>query len=193
MVIDNVLLHGDNGCGGDVWLMRNVHYPEKIAEESVSIRAVKRVYAEASGDTRELTPKDIQQIADGLAEGDRKAAVKAFSDMGVAIADALAHALDIADGLVVLGGGIAKAHKYIIPSVIESLRGWVQMDVVDLTTEEGLNAFLKDTAVELRIPGSDSTVLYHSEKKTGIAVTKIGTSEAVSIGAYTYALMQIDK
>ncbi len=193
VVIDNVLLKGDNGCGGDVWLMRNVHYPEKIAEESVSIRAVKRVYAEASGDTRNLTPKDIQFIADGLAEGDRAAAVKAYTDMGVAIADALAHALDIVDGLVVLGGGISKAHKYIIPAIIENLRGWLQMDVVDLTTDEGMNAFLKDTAVEVRVPGSDRTVLYHSEKKTGIAVSRIGTSEAVSLGAYAYALMQIDK
>ena len=193
VVIDNVLLKGDNGCGGDVWLMCNVHYPEKIAEESVSIRAVKRVYAEASGDTRNLTPKDIQFIADGLAEGDRAAAVKAYTDMGVAIADALAHALDIVDGLVVLGGGISKAHKYIIPAIIENLRGWLQMDVVDLTTDEGMNAFLKDTAVEVRVPGSDRTVLYHSEKKTGIAVSRIGTSEAVSLGAYAYALMQIDK
>ena len=67
------------------------------------------------------------------------------------------------------------------------------MDVVDLTTEDGMNAFLKDTAVEVSVPGSGRTVLYHSEKKTGIAVSHIGTSEAVSIGAYAYALMQIDK
>ena len=193
VVIDNVLLKGDNGCGGDVWLMRNVHYPDKIEEESVSIRAVKRVYAEASGDTRDLTPKEIQEIADGKLDGDRGAAVKAYTDMGVAIADALAHALDIADGLVVIGGGISKAYKYIIPTVIEHLKGWLQMDVVDLTTEEGMGAFLKDTAVELRVPGSDRTVLYHSEKKTGIAVSHLGTSTAVSLGAYAYALMQIDK
>ena len=193
VVIDKVLLKGDNGCGGDVWLMRNVHYPDKIAEESVSIRAVKRVYAEASGDKRDLTPKDIQQIADGIAEGDRDAAVKAFTDMGVAIADALAHALDIADGLVVMGGGISKAYKYIIPAILDRINGWLQMDVLDLTTEGGMNAFLKDTAVEVRVPGSERTVLYHSEKKTGIAVSKIGTSTAVSLGAYAYALMQIDK
>ena len=192
VVIDNVLLKGDNGCGGDVWLMRNVHYPDKIAEESVSIRAVKRVYAEASGDVRDLTPKDIQEIADGIREGDREAARKAFADMGVAIADALAHVLDIVDGLVVLGGGISKAYKYILPAVTENLKGWLQMDVVDLTTEDGMKAFLKDTAVAVTIPGSDRTVLYHSEKKTGIAVSHIGTSEAVSLGAYAYALMQID-
>lgn len=193
VVIDNVLLRGDNGCGGDVWLMRNVHYPDKIAEESVSIRAVKSVYAEASDDTRELTPKEIQEIADGLLDGDRAAAVKAYSDMGVAIADALAHALDIADGLVVIGGGISKAYKYIIPTVIEHLKGWLQMDVLDLTTEEGMREFLQDTAVKIRVPDSDRTVLYRNEKKTGIAVSHLGTSTAVSLGAYAYALMQIDK
>ena len=103
--------------------------------------------------------------------------------MGTAIADAMAHALDIADGLVVLGGGISKAYKHIIASILEGVKGWLQMDVVDLTTEDGMNAFLKDTAVEVSVPGSGRTVLYHSEKKTGIAVSHIGTSEAVSIGA----------
>lgn len=49
VVINNCLLNGDNGCGGDTWLMRNKKYPNMIAEESVSIRAVKRVYAELSG------------------------------------------------------------------------------------------------------------------------------------------------
>ena len=193
VVIDGTLLSGDNGCGGDVWLMRNVLFPEKIAEESVSIRAVKRVYAEYSGDSRDLTPKDIQQIADGLAEGDRAAACKAFTDMGVAIADALAHTLDIADGLVVIGGGISKAYKYIIPSVIENLRGWLQMEVLDLTTDAGMKAFLEDTSVEIGVPGSDKKVRYNKDKKTGIAVSHIGTSTAVSLGAYAFALKQIDK
>ena len=40
VVIDNCLLTGDNGCGGDVWIMRNKKYTDLIAEESVSIRAV---------------------------------------------------------------------------------------------------------------------------------------------------------
>ncbi|MBP5505106.1 MAG: ROK family protein [Bacteroidales bacterium] len=193
VVTDSVLLKGDNGCGGDVWLMRNIFDISKIAEESVSIRAVKRVYRELSGDCRELSPKDIFEIADGIQDGDREAARGSFARMGTAIACALAHALDIVDGLVVVGGGLSGAHKYIFPSILEGLKGWLQMDVVDLTTEDGMNAFLKDTAVELRVPGSNRTVLYHSEKKTGIAVSGIGTSTAVSLGAYAYALMQIDK
>ena len=40
VVINNCLLNGDNGCGGDTWLMRNKKYPNMISEESVSIRAV---------------------------------------------------------------------------------------------------------------------------------------------------------
>ena len=192
VVIDGVLLKGDNGCGGDVWLMRNVHYPEKIAEESVSIRAVKRVYREQSG-LEEDSPKKIFEIAEGLRAGDRQAALKAFSEMGVAIADALAHVLDIVDGLVVIGGGVSGAYKYIIPSVIEALKGWLQMDVLDLTTDAGMTAFLEDASVEIPVPGSKQFVRYRKEKKTGIAVTHIGTSEAVSLGAYTYALSQIDK
>ena len=58
VVIDSRLLTGDNGCGGDVWIMRNKKYPEMIAEESVSIRAVRRVYQELTGkDASSLTPK----------------------------------------------------------------------------------------------------------------------------------------
>ena len=47
VVIDKVLLKGDNDCGGDVWCMRNGMYPFVIAEESVSIRAVRRVQINA--------------------------------------------------------------------------------------------------------------------------------------------------
>lgn len=65
VVINNELLSGDNGCGGDLWIFRNYFYEDKIAEESVSIRAVNRVYKEISGDERCLTPKDIYEIAEG--------------------------------------------------------------------------------------------------------------------------------
>ena len=44
-------------------MFRNKKYPEYIVEESVSIRAVMRVYAERSGDTGVHTPKEIFEIA----------------------------------------------------------------------------------------------------------------------------------
>lgn len=193
VVLDGVLLRGDNGCGGDVWLMRNVHFPDKIAEESVSIRAVKRVYAQLSGNGVDLSPKDIFEIAMGQREGNMQAARTAFADMGTAIADALAHALDIADGLVVIGGGLSGAARFIIPALTQAIQPWVQMQVLDLTSGEGMRKFLEDTSIPINIPGSERTVRYRKDKKTGITVSQLGTSEAVSIGAYAYALSQIDK
>ena len=193
VVLDGVLLRGDNGCGGDVWLMRNVHFHDKIAEESVSIRAVKRVYKELSGEDKDLSPKEICEIAAGSRNGDQEAAKTAFRDMGTAIADALAHALDIADGLVVVGGGVSGAAPFILPSAVEAIAPWVQMEVLDLTTEKGLKRFLEDDSVPVTVPGSNRTVSYRQGKKTGIAVSKLGTSRAVSIGAYAFALAEIDR
>ena len=86
VVLDGRLLRGDNGCGGDVWLMRNIHNPALIAEESVSSRAVRRMYhEEAPVDGRELSPKDIFDIAEGKLAGNAEAARTAFERLGVAV------------------------------------------------------------------------------------------------------------
>lgn len=192
VVLDGELLRGDNGVGGDVWLMRNVFQPDQIAEENVSIRAVKRVYREVSGDNAELTPKDIFDIAEGTREGNAEAARESFRRLGVAAADALAHALDIADGLVVVGGGLSGAAKYAFPALVEAINPWLQMTVLDLTTEAGMKQFLKDESMLVSVPGSARQVRYRKQKQTGITVSAIGTSKAVSLGAYAYALRQLD-
>ena len=193
VVIDGRLLTGDNGCGGDVWLMRNISHPDIIAEEGVSIRAVKREYRERSGDDRNLSPKDVFDIAEGFLSGDRQAAVDSFAEMGKVAADALAHVLDIVDGLVVLGGGLSGASKFIIPEMIRNLRPWLQMEVYDLTLPEGMEGFLKVGSTMVKVPSSGREVNYLKEKKTGITVTGLGTERAVSIGAYTYALARLDE
>ena len=193
VVLNGELLRGDNGCGGDVWLMRNVFQPDLYVEENVSIRAVKRVYREVSGDDSELSPKDIFDIAEGHRHGDASAAREAFRRLGVAAADALAHTLDIADGLVVVGGGLSGAAKYFFPSLVEAVNPWLQMEVLDLTTETGMRRFLEDRSILVRVPGSDRKVRYRVQKKTGICVSTLGTSKAVSLGAYAFALNSLDK
>lgn len=192
VVLDGTLLTGDNGCGGDVWLMRNVFAPDQIAEENVSIRAVKRVYRELSSDAAPLEPKDIFEIAEGRKEGNVEAAKEAFRRVGVAAADAVAHALDIVDGLVVLGGGLAGASAYILPAMVEALGPWLQMEPLDLTSEKGMARFLEDRSEMVPVPGTDRFVRYRREKKTGLMVSRLGTSTAVALGAYAYALSQID-
>lgn len=204
VVIDGVLLAGDNGAGGDLWIMRNKKYPDLIAEESVSIRAVKRVYAELSGthdDT--LTPKEIYDIAEGIRPGDREAAISGFRELGEMAGAALVNALNIVDGLVVIGGGVAGAAKYILPGMLTEMRRAVstfegrsfpclQMDVWNLEDKEERTRFLQPATSEVSLPRSRRKVPCNFDKRTGIAVSKLGTSKAIALGAYAFALHKLD-
>lgn len=203
VVIDNQLLTGDNGCGGDVWIMRNKKYPGLIAEESVSIRAVGRVYAELSGeDTSSLTPKDIYDIAEGVRPGNHEAAVKSFEELGEMAGATVTQALNIVDGLVVIGGGIAGAGKYIVPAMVKEMKQSIstfagqsfpslQMDVYNLMDEEEKKKFMENTIDFVRMPYSDRQVPYDRDKRTGVVVSSLGASRAIALGAYTFALQQI--
>lgn len=204
VVIDGRLLTGDNGCGGDVWLMRNSRYPDLLAEESVSIRAVKRVYSELSGqDASDLNPKNIFDIAEGLREGDQAAAKASFAQLGQVAADAIANALNIVDGIVTIGGGVAGAAKYILPSLVARLNSTLstfaggsfpctQMKVYNLMDETGMAEFMRDESCMVKVPGKDIMVQYHPVKKTGVTVSELGASTAIFYGAYAYALAQLD-
>ena len=205
VVIDRTLLTGDNGCGGDVWLMRNLKDPTLIAEECVSIRAVKRMYHEMSGaDASSLTPKDIYDIAEGTRPGNAEAAKQSFYQMGEVVGDAIVHALDIVDGLVVIGGGLSGASKYIMPGIMAEVRNQLhnidggcfsclQSDVYDLTDAEELKKFIVDGRKEVVIPTTDKVSDYYYDRKVGVAFTTIGTSQAISLGAYAFALNELDK
>ena len=200
VVIDNVLLTGDNGCGGDTWLARNKRYPNLIAEESVSIRAVVNRYIALSGEkVDKLTPKDVFEIAEGTKAGNKISAIQSFEELGEVLGATIAQALNIVDGIVVIGGGLAGASKYIMPSVVKELRTnlylnngtpipILQSDAYDLTDEKDIASFVKDETSVVKVPFSDETVVYHEAKKVGVAVTQIGTSHAVSLGAYAFAL-----
>lgn len=205
VVINNTLLTGDNGCGGDVWIMRNRINPDLIAEESVSIRAVRRRYAELSGeDVKDLTPKDIFDIAEGVKAGHCEAARNSFYELGQLAGDCIVRALNIIDGIVVIGGGVAGAAKYIIPGLMQELRSSVgtiegnsfhclQMDIYNLTDTNELQQFLREDYSWVSIPYTHSKVRYASNKKTGIVFCDLDTSKAITIGAYTFALFQLDK
>lgn len=203
-VINNELLVGDNGCGGDLWVFRNYFYKDKIAEESVSIRAVNRIYREMSDDERCLTPKDIYEIAEGRMAGNQAAAVNSFSSLGKAAGDAVAYALTIIDGLVVIGGGLAGASKYIMPSFLEMLRGKLttfagcslprlQMEVFNLDDSKELFCFLSHKSIEVSVPEYETLVSYDLHKYVGVMKTKLTTNVAISVGAYVFALNELDK
>ena len=201
MVINGELLIGDNAAVGDVWCFRNSLLPEYIVEESVSIRAVKRIYRELSGDDTELTPKDICDIARGTRPGDMRAARESFARMGRAAGDALAQAATIVDGSIVLGGGLTGAAEFFVPAILEEMGSSLKMmdgtsfcrmqtEVVNLDDEACLRRFLTG-GTPLRGYGSDKVVMYDSRKQIGLTVSRLGASRAISAGAYVYALNHI--
>lgn len=205
VVIDDRLLTGDNGCGGDVWCMQNVLHPDMIAEEGVSIRAVRRIYEELSGESAaQFNPKDIYDIADGIRPGNRQAAVETFMQFGRTAGNAIAHAIDIVDGLVVIGGGVSGAAKYIFPGILAEMRSSLstfagasfprlQSEVYDLTDPSQLASFLDEGPQEVTMPFSDEKVPYFKNKRIGVGLSSIGTSEAIAAGAYAYALSRLDE
>lgn len=204
-VIDNHLLLGDNGCGGDVWVFRNKKYPHLICEESVSIRAIKRVYTEYSqDDASSLSPKDIFDIAEGTREGNKDAALKSFEEFGEVAANTIAQALTIIDGLVVIGGGITGAAKYFMPSFMREMNTSIalfsgeefprlQMKAYNLSDNKEFNSFIQNSTIQLESPYHSSTTSYEIERKTGILFSHLGTSRAISLGAYAFALNRMNQ
>ena len=106
IVVNNELNRGDNSCV-ETFCLKHKKMPDIIVEDGAAIRAVKRVYGELSGNPDHgLEPKDLCDIADGKREGDTEAARKAFAEMGEIAGDAMATAVTLIDGLIVIGGGI---------------------------------------------------------------------------------------
>lgn len=203
-VINGELNRGDNSCV-ETFCLPHSKINGVIVEEGVAVRAVKRVYGELSGNPDHgLEPKDIFDVAEGIREGNREAAVKAFYEMGEVAGEAMATAVTIIDGLIVIGGGITAAKKYIMPGLFKSLRSKihtlsgeeldrVQMKVYDLDSEEEFAAFARGEQRYIKVYGTDKEVSYDPQKRIGVAISKMGASKAISTGAYTFALDQLDK
>lgn len=197
-VMDGKLNLGDNSCV-ETFCLRHRDHAEYIVEDGVAIRAVKRVYREHSGDERTLEPKDIYDIAEGKIEGNREAACEAFATLGRVAGDAMATAATLMDGIIVIGGGLAGASKYFMPALLEEMRAKistmsgdtlnrVQMNVYNLDDDAEFEKFARGNSTKIKVYGSDKEVTYDPEKRIGITISDIGASNAVSLGAYLYAI-----
>jgi transcriptional regulator/sugar kinase len=202
-VIDGRLNLGNNACI-ETFCLPSKNNHDVMVEDMVAIRAVVREYNRLAGTADStLTPKDICEIADGIREGDRAAALESFRLFGEAAGDAMATAVTLTDSLIVIGGGLTGAARYIMPSLLKELRSTihtingeqlqrVQLNVFDLDDEHEFAQFAKGEAREIKVYGSEKTVTYDPMKRTGVCISKLGASKAISIGAYTYALSQLD-
>ena len=204
VVIDGRLNRGDNSCV-ETFCLRHPDMPDVIVEDGVAIRAVCRVYGEKSGNMNHgLTPKDICEIADGKREGDIEAAREAFASLGRVAGAAISAAVTIIDGLVVIGGGVSAASHWIMPALLQEMRSklrtlggdevnLVQMNVYNLEDDAEFTQFAQGEVKKVKVYGEERYVDYDSRKRIGIAISKLGASKAVSVGAYAFALSKLDK
>ena len=67
------------------------------------------------------------------------------------------------------------------------------MKVYNLDDEKEFADFACGASRDLKVYGTDKVVTYDPQKRIGVMISKIGASTAISLGAYAYALNEIDK
>jgi glucokinase len=124
--------------------------------------------------------------------------------MGEVAGDAIAQATTLLDGLVVIGGGIAGASRQFLPAIVDEMNGTYSEPggarfprlyprAFNLEDADQMAQFLKGASQELAVPGSGRTVRYDAMPRVGVGITRLGTSEAIAMGAYAFALHELDQ
>ena len=202
---DGRLFSGDNICAAEVWILRNKLDPGMPAEEGACIRAVRSAYAKTTKTSVEDAPdpKEIYEIATGEVEGDQPAAIAAYRRLGEVVGDAMASALTLVDGLAVIGGGVSGAWPMFLPAIIDELNSdfhkpggeavrRLSQQAFNLEDSAQLETFLKGDSRQITVPGSTRRIQYDPMPRIGVGISRLGTSEAVAIGAYAFALQQLE-
>jgi glucokinase len=130
--------------------------------------------------------------------------VYAFRRLGEVAGDAISEAVTLIDGLVVIGGGIAGAHRWFLPALVAEMNGTYRApngerfrrlipQAFNLETGAEREVFLRGQRKELVVPGSSRIVRFDGLQRVGVGISRLGTSEATAIGAYAFALSALDK
>lgn len=202
-VTQGKLYRGENGAAAEVWLLRDPFNARSFIEEQISARAIIRNYSNALQKPADnLTPLDVYCIATGEKEGNQQAALESFEQFGSALGMALAEIVTFTDSLMVIGGGLANAAKLFFPAMLNELNGSFEtnggtllprlvMEVFDLEQESNFDRFARGGQKTIQVPFSQQQLQYDPVKSTGIGISKLGTSKAVALGAYAFALREM--
>lgn len=201
---DGKLFVGDNSVAAEVWTLRHKLQLGLNAEEGACIRAVRRSYGEATGIAFDETPepKDIFAMAQDASSENQPAARQAFENLGEIAGDVMATALTLIDGLGVIGGGVSGAWPAFLPSLVGEMNSdhtnpagekfrRMPAKAFNLEDPEQLEIFLKGETRRLAIPGTEQFIDYDPLQRCGVGISRLGTSEAVALGAYAFALDQL--
>jgi glucokinase len=124
--------------------------------------------------------------------------------MGEVAGDAISEAVTLLDCLVVIGGGIAGAHTQFLPAIVDEMNGTypapgggrfprLPQRAFNLEDPGQLDEFLKGETREVQVPGSARKVRFDGLQRTGVGISRLGTSVATSVGAYAFALSRLDR
>jgi len=201
LVQSSRLYRGDNSAAAEVNRMSNFLDRNESVEEVLSIRGLKFLYAQKAGFSPEEVPEpfEIYKIGMGQSEGNREAALEAWKIFGSVLGDALANAVSLTDGCVVIGGGLSGAHELFLQHAVNQMNGSFQkkdhsrvdrmeMKAYNWENETSQAEFLKNEAVMIDVPFSNEKQKYFPLKKIAVGVNRLGTSESVALGAYAFAV-----
>jgi glucokinase len=110
--------------------------------------------------------------------------------------------MTLLDGLVVIGGGLAHSHDLIMPALVAAVNGnyskpggslrRVLPHAYYLEDMKDRAAFLGSKLTKIPVPGTAVEILHDPMPRFAIGLSRIGTSEAIALGAYNFALRAID-
>lgn len=205
IVLNNILLEGDNSNDAGIHNTINKFNSNWNAEESISTRAIQRLYCENAGLAMpsSLMPKDIFDIATGTVSGNREAAIQSFKIFGEALGNSVANMLTLIDGIVVIGGGLSAAWELFAPSMFAEINRQFEspsgekyprlsVKVYNLQEEHTFDEFAAGNVKSLNIPGSERIVKYDDLQRVGVGLSKISASSAIAIGANAFAIQQLN-
>jgi glucokinase len=139
----------------------------------------------------------------GKREGHKQAAITAFHRLAEVAGDSIANAITLVDGLVVIGGGLAGAYPLFLQRLVDEMNtnfttmvgtsvDRMEIKAFNLEDEREFALFYEGDTREIKVPFSDRRIQYDPMKRIGVGISRLGTSRAVSVGAYAYALNKLD-
>lgn len=195
LVIGGRLHRGDNGQASEIWQMQDHHHADHVIEECLSIRGIRKIFADyAKIPLHEAPmPADISRLAEFGAEDQQAWARQAWHAFGTSLGDMMADVMALLDASIVIGGGLSGAYPWFASAALARLRSRSQARTVfDLETSEGWYGFLDTPRTSVAVPGGSREVSYAARPALGVGRTRMGTSQAIWLGAYAMALDTVD-
>ncbi len=201
IVINGTLFSGENGLAGEIWNTPNSISPQQNAEEGISSRAIVKSFESFDNITQSnLTSADIYKIALDDSHENCTQAKQAFINYGTHLGDVLANLMMLFDSSIVLGGGIVGAKSFFMPAAIKVLKGKFhngQRRIIQklcyIDDLEEKNKLLSSSPSFISALSSINRGEYYEPPTLFVATSEMGCSQAVALGAYAFALTQLDQ